>query len=284
MTKQFQKIALALLLLTAMLSSCVNLKHIADFSSSSLVSVKQFEEINYSFKQNCIENCQDKKINNLNLSSKDCDCSANEKADSVTLLIYNAVKGYLDGLNKLSNNELTKYKIDALNKVLAEGNFGSVKIEKTQVEAYSSISNTLLRAFTDEYRKHKLKDYLKAGNEPFKVLVQFLDFNLSANLMGKLNVQKQRKESNYFDLTKDTSLSSFEKRKVVEEYFQELGKIEAKQKQLITYSKSLKIIVEAHQKLVDNIDKMTKNEIKEQLTQYASSIQDIISEFNKLKK
>uniref|UniRef100_UPI0040475111 hypothetical protein n=1 Tax=Roseivirga sp. TaxID=1964215 RepID=UPI0040475111 len=218
MTKQFQKIGLALILLTVGLSSCVNLKHVNDFSSSSLKSIKKFEEINYTFKQNCLDNCQDKKINDLSLSTKDCDCKLNEKADSVTLLIYNSVQGYLDGLTNLSNNDLTSYKMDTLTKALTEGDFGSIKIEKEQVEAYSKISKILLKAFTDEYRKKKIKEYVKDANQPIKVLITFLDFNLSANLVGKLNVQKQRIERYYFDLTKDPTLSTIEKRKAVEEW------------------------------------------------------------------
>jgi hypothetical protein len=284
MTKQSKKFTLVLILLSLGLSSCVILKHVNDFSSSSLKSIKKFEEINYSFKQSCLDNCQDKKIKDLNLNANDCDCKLNEKADSVTLLIYNSVRGYFDGLTSLSNNDLTSYKMDALTKALTEGDFGSIKIEKEQVEAYSKISKILLKAFTDEYRKKKIKKYVKEANEPIKVLITFLDFNLSSNLVGKLNVQKKRIESYYFDLIKDSTLSTIEKRKVVEEYYAQLNKNEAKQKELVTYSKALKKIAEGHQKLVDNIEKISDDEIKELLTQYASDIQDIISEFNKLKK
>lgn len=284
MTKQFQKFGLALILLTVVLSSCVNLKHVNDFSSSSLKSVKKFEEINYSFKQNCLDNCQDKKINDLRLKAQDCDCKLNEKADSITLLIYNSVRGYLDGLTSLSDNDLTSYKMDALTKALTEGNFGSIKIEKEQVEAYSKISKILLKAFTDEYRKRKIKEYVTSANEPLKVLITFLDFNLSSNLIGNLKVQKKSVEDYSFELLKDSSLSTIEKRKVIEDYYRRINLIETKEKELLTYSKSLKKIIEGHQKLADNIESLSKDEIKEALTQYASDIQDIISEFNKLKK
>lgn len=284
MIKQFQKIGLALILLTVGLSSCVNLKHVNDFSSSSLKSIKKFEEINYSFKQNCLDNCQDKKIDDLSLSSIDCDCKLNEKADSVTLWIYNSVRGYFDGLTNLSDNDLTTYKMDALTKALTEGDFGSIKIEKEQVEAYSKISKILLKAFTDEYRKKKIKNYVKEANEPIKVLITFLDFNLSSNLVGNLKVQKKSIEEYSFELLKDSSLSIIEKRKVLEDYYNRINSIEAKEKELLTYSKSLKKIIEGHQKLTDNIEKLSQDEIKEALTQYSSDIQDIVSEFNKLKK
>jgi hypothetical protein len=284
MTKQFRKIGLALLLLTIGLDSCVNLNHVNDFSSSSSKSIKKFEDIDYSFKQNCLENCQDKKINELSLSLKDCDCKSNEKADSITLVICRSVKRYLDGLTNLSNNNLTNYKMDALTKALTKGDFGSIKLEKQHVDAYSSISKILLRAFTDKYRQHKIKDYIKSGNEPFIVLIGFLDFNLSENLAGKLNIQKQRIESYYFDLIKDSTLSTLEKRKVVEEYFLRIGKIETKQKELLTYSKTLKKISEGHVKLVENIDKLSNDAIKTEITGYATDIKNLISEYNELKK
>ena len=283
MVRLIQISRVAILLLTAGLSSCVNLKYINNFSSESLKSIQKFETISYSFKQCCLDNCINKKINNLNLDAEDCDCKLDEKADSVTLILYNAVKGYFDGLHNLSDNELTNYKMDGLTKALNEGNFGSIKIEKKQVDAYSNISKVLLRASTDEYRKHKIKGYVTEANEPVKVLIDCLDLNLSGNLAGKLNLQKQRIQSYCFDLTKDPSLSPFEKRLVVKDYYQQLAEIEARQNELRTYSKALKIIAEGHQKLAANIDKFSNAEIKGLLFQYACDIRDVVTEFEKIK-
>jgi hypothetical protein len=283
MTKQFKRIIPALILLIAGLSSCVNLKHVNNFASSSLVSVGKFEEINYSFTQNCLENCHHTKIAELDLNPNDCNCESNEKADSVTLLIYHSVRGYLHGLTSLSNNDLTSYQMDALTKALTESDLGSIKIESEQVEAYSEISQILLKSVTDGFRKKRIKEYVREANEPVKVLIGFLDFNLSSNLAGKLNVQKQRLESYYFDLSRDPDLSAFEKRKVVEEYYLKLNQIEARQDELVAYSKALRKIAEGHQKLVDNIDDLTNDEIKILLNQYSADIQGLISEFNKLK-
>ncbi len=263
---------------------CINLKYVNDFSSSSLKSLKKFEEIKYSFKQNCLDNCLDDKIKNLNLNTEDCHCAIDEKADSATLLIYSSLRGYIEGLSSLSNHGLTSYKTNALTNALTEGNFGSIAIQKEQVKAYANISEILLKAFSDQYRKRKIKEYVKDANESFNVLISFLEFNLSANLVGKLNVQKQRIKSYYYDLTKDPSLSKLEKIKAAEEYYYHLSKIEVKQNELITYSKVIKKIADGHQKLTENIEKLNKAAIKEMLTQYASDIEDIISVFNKIIK
>jgi len=136
MKTQFCKTGLVLILVTLGISSCVNLKHVNEFSVSSLTSLSKFEEIDYSFKQNCLENCLDKKIDSLVVKQISCNCASDEKADSVTMIIYQALKGYFDGLTHLSNNELTTYKMDALNSSLISG----AGLDKTQVEACSNIS------------------------------------------------------------------------------------------------------------------------------------------------
>jgi hypothetical protein len=285
MTKRSEKTGVGLILLIIIISGCVNLKYVNDFSTSSLKGLKQFEEIDYSFKQNCLDTCYDYNINNLNLTPKDCDCKLSEQADNVTLLIYHAALGYIDGLSSLSNKDLTSYKMDAMTKALTDGKYGSLTIDKKQADAYKSIADLLLKAFTDKYRNRKIKEYVKEANEPFKVLISSLDFNISENLSGVLNTYEAGIERNFFNWTKkDLTLSNFEKRKVAEEYYQQLDMIETRHKELLTYSKTLKKIAAGHQKLADNVDKLSKDEIKRQLFQYASDIKDIISEFNKIKK
>jgi hypothetical protein len=285
MTKQSEKTGLALILLIISLSGCVNLKHVNDFSASSQKGLKQFEEITYSFKQYCLDACYDYNINNLNLTPADCDCQLSEQADSVTLLIYHAALGYIDGLTSLSNKDLTSYKMDAMTKALTAGKFGTIAIDKKQADAYKSIADLLLKAFTDKYRNRKIKEYVKEANEPFKVLISSLDFNLSENLSGILNAYEEGIRNEFFTRTKkDSTLSNFEKRIITIEYYQKLENIETRHKEILTYSRTLKKIAAGHQKLADNVDKLSKDEIKGQLFQYASDIKDIISEFNKLKK
>ena len=125
---------------------------------------------------------------------------------------------------------------------------------------------------------------LKARNEPFQILIKFLDFNLSSNLAGKLEVQKQRIKPYYFDLTRDQTLSTFEKRKAVEEYYERYDKIESTEQELFTYSKALKKIADGHQQLADNADRLSKSDIRELLIQNAGDIQNLVAEFNKVKK
>ncbi|WP_405294538.1 hypothetical protein [Algibacter sp. Ld11] len=264
------------------ISSCVNLKHVNAYSSESLEGVQYFETLNYSFQQSCFDKCFEEKINNLEFLNQDCNCQQEKVADSITLKIYTSVFGYFDGLTNLSNNDLTSYKTDALSNALSEGDFGSITIKTEHVESYTTVSQLLIHAFTDSYRKKKIKTYVKAANTSVKTLISFLDFNISSNLNGKLEVKKNRLKADYFDLVKDTSLSSFEKRNAITEYYTNISVIEQQQAKFAAYSKTLAAISEGHQKLYDDIEHLSLKEIKQELFESASEIKSIISELKKI--
>src|ERR1035437_4495536 len=263
---------------------CMSYNTVNDFASTSLNSVKKYEEINYSFKKNCIDDCQNKKLIDLNISLADCDCMADARADSVTMIIYKAIRGYFEGLTNLSNDELTNYRLDSISKSVSGNDLDSMKFDQKETEAYSNISSILLKAFTDGYRISKIKAYIRQANESVKILTSYLSFNLSANLNGKIDIQIQKAEKTCFNLTKDKTLSTYEKRLSIKDYFIDIERMQKIKESINTFAKGLKKLAEGHQKLYDNLNTLNADEIKVQITQYGSEIKDIISEFNKLGK
>lgn len=279
---KLSKVTLAFFM-SLFLISCVSLKKVNDYSSNAAKSIKKFEELGYSFAKACNEKCQIEQLEKKQLFKTGCNCQLEDEADSVTLIIYNSIKGYFEGLTKLSNNELTNYKFDALTKSLKEGDFGDIKINKDHVDAYAKISKILTRSVTDGYRRKKLSTYIGEANDAIKVLLGALNFNLVSNLSKRLETKRQRLESYYFDLSNDANASAYEKKKIIEEYNLSLADIEVKKKQTVTFGKGIGTISKGHQELFDNRNKLNAKELKELLTQYASDIQDIVDEFNKLK-
>jgi hypothetical protein len=272
-------------LIIAGLSSCVSLQKVNDFSSTSSKGIKEFEEINYSFKQHCIYECQFDSIRKFVINRETgCHCDNFAKADNVTLLIYNAIKGYFDGLTNLSNKDLTNYNFDALKKSLTEGTFGNIKIDKNHVDAYSALSKILLKASTDIYRKKKLIEYIEDANAPIQILLSEFQFIIQNNLRGELDFKREKLYTYYKNMINNNTLTDYEKGMATTDYYQQLLEVTTKQNQIDAFAKSLKSMAEGHQKLYENRNKMQAKEVKELLTGYASDIQDIISEFNKLKK
>lgn len=214
--------------------SCVNLKHVGEFSETSIEGIEELEGISPSFSKICQQDCRQKNIRKLDIHNTDCDCAQDRKADSITRVIYDAARGYFYGLSDLSQNDLTHYKTDGLTQALATGDFGPVKLNEADVKAYSDISTLLLRAFTDGFRRKKIKEFVAQAHGPLLKLLHFLELNLAGNLNGKLEVQKSSLKNFYFDFTKDKQLSDYERTKFTEDYFLRISEIDAQQKELET--------------------------------------------------
>lgn len=281
--KQIKLLSIALLASFVFLNSCVSLKEVHEFSDSSLSGVKNYENLTLDFETVCSEHCRIDKLQELDLDFEDCDCSESSDADSVTLILYNTVKNYFDGLSKLSDNELTSYKTDELTTALTENDFGDIKIDKSQVESYSKISKILLKAFTDEYRKKKIAIYVQDAQDPLMILLDALNTNLSKNLVGKVKTFKGKLKSYYFDIKNDNSISDIDKRNSLKEYSQQLQTIELWEKEIKSYSKAINKIKEGHTDLAKNIKNIKEDEVRALLSQYATDIESIKSEINKLK-
>jgi hypothetical protein len=270
-------------LLWLLIASCVNLKKVNDYASTSSKNIKKFEELEYSFVKACNDKCVIEQLDKKQFMKNNCDCKVSSEADSVTLVLYNAIKDYFGGLVKLSGNDVTSYKFDAVTKALKEGNFGDVKINKDHVDAYTKISSILTRAITDGYRKRKLSQYIGEANDAIKVLLNALEFNLVSNLSKTLETKRDRYKDYYFDLFSDTTTSAYEKVKIIQDFNYANSGIDNKKKGIIAFGKGLNTIAQGHQKLFENRNKLNAKELKETLSQYASDIQDIVDEINKLK-
>ncbi|WP_149275167.1 hypothetical protein [Pareuzebyella sediminis] len=246
-------------------SSCVNLKHIAEFSETSLEGIGQYEQLASSFHQRCEADCEQQSIRNLTIHDVTCNCTPDKKADSITTIIYKSISGYLFGLKTISASKLTRYQTQDLTDALTTGDFGPIKLNTDDVKAYSNISTVILRAFTDGYRRSKIKKYVSEAHEPLTQLVHFLRLNLAGNLNGKLEVQKSLLKNFYFDLVADEKLSVYERTKFAEDYFNSLKDIETKQEELKNFSKALESISEGHQVLYTHINNLTDDEVKTKL-------------------
>jgi hypothetical protein len=284
MKKHWSVSVLALIFLLFVLAGCATLKPVNDFSSASLNGIKKFEEINYSFQQHCMERCWLEAARNFDIRrDTECDCGSYKKADNITQQIYSSLKNYFSGLANLSDNRLTDYNFKALENSLTKGDFGDISIEDEHVKAYSNLSGILLKATTDLYMSNKITKYIGEANEPVQVLLRKFQFIIQQNLEGELNFKKEKLLDYYMGMKMGNTLSDYEKGKAANDYYQQISGILAQQKQMDAFARGLNSISEGHQELYNNRNKITVRELAVRLAGYACDIQDIISEFNKLK-
>jgi len=285
MEKYFiRKPSLIFLALLFFFVGCVNLKTVSEFAGASTVSIKNFEQIEYSFYQHCLDRCRDEAIRKYDIKrAEECACTLYQEADSVTHVIYYSIEGYFEGLGNLSQNELTDYSSDAIMSALSSKELGPVRIEEQTVAAFSSLSNTLLRATTDFYRRKKLAAYIEEANEPLQALLAKFKLIVETNLKGELRFKKERLYAYYMDMKMNNTLQSdYEKGKATSDYYQTLNKIQRKEMVLEVFAKSLDELAEGHQILFDNRNKLSEKTLKGILQGYSSNVKDLISELNKL--
>jgi len=263
---------------------CINLKTVGEFAGTSTLGIKNFEQIEYSFYQHCLDRCRDEAIRKYEIKrGEECTCTLYQEADSVTQVIYNSMEGYFEGLGKLSQNELTDYSSDALVSALSAKELGPVRIEEQTAAAFSSLSSTLLRATTDFYRRKKLASYIEDANEPMQVLLAKFRLIIGTNLKGELRFKKERMYTYYMDMKmNNTLLSDYEKGKATSDYYNILDEIQRKELVLEVFAKSLDEIAGGHQMLYDNRNNLSVKTLKGILQGYSSNVKDLISEFNKL--
>lgn len=282
MSSSLTKKILLLPCIAILLGSCINLKHVGKYSETAIEGIERYPSISATFTKVCLQDCQQKHIGNLEIHNTDCNCAQDQKADSITQVIYNVSKDYFYGLSNLSKNELTNYKTDDFNKAIATGDFGTIKLNETDIMAYSEVSTLLLRAFTDGFRRKKIKEYVAQAQGPLLKLLHFLELNLTGNLRGKLEVQKSSLKNFYFDFLRDKKLSDYERIKFAADYFQRITEIDAQQNELETYTQILREIADGHTLLYNNVSKMGDEEVRKELARYVRQMKNTTSSLRQL--
>lgn len=268
-----------------LLPSCVNLRAVSEYATSSVAGITQFEQVQYSYEQTCVNACADKNVTQYIITDKDtdCDCKLYLQADSVTFILYSGVEKYFETLARLSDSRLTTYDFSKLTKTLTEGDYGKIKINANDVESYSKIASIVSRIITDSYRKNKLSKAIDDANQPIQSLIKKLNFSLE-NLYQGLLIEKEALSFRYKRLPMLGTTSQYDKQVAAESYYERLSSLSAKQAKLKALEKNLARIALAHNELFTNKDKLNEKDVREALFQYAGDIASIATEFRKLTK
>jgi hypothetical protein len=280
MVQKFQGKLLLVILVSFLLIGCVSFRNVNRYANASLIGLQKFDVLGTSFKQCCIENCLSDAIQTFDLENNICPCSSSEKADQAMGLTYHALKNYLTGLAKLSANSLKNIDLIPFSNSINDSML--ISLSSDQMTAYGAITQTFSNAITQKYRKQKLRVYLQNGHEPFTQLVGFLDFSLSQNLRGTLEVEKLARKVDAFNLLKDSTLSNWDRREVGSDYYAKVRDLESSEKLILAYSKILNHLVTGHKQLVESFRSTDLNRLKEILPDQMRTLKDLIVQFTKL--
>lgn len=270
--------------LIILVSSCINLKPVNDFSSTSIKSLEKYKDLEITHKFSCEKLYYYRNLSQFNLKITEPNCDFQKKADEANLILYNSVLNYFSGLEKITDDEIVSHNLEKLVETISGENLQDfVNLDDKQKTAFSKLGTLLFRAFTDGYRKEKVKEFVKDADPHIEIIIDALSDNVSKLKLSPLKTIKDSYEQLYSDLTKDSLGSKYDKINAYKEYLDQLRKIRVIEKKVDTYIKSLAKIKEGHKKLASNIDQLKKDQVKNQLIEFTTIIKTITTEINNLK-
>jgi hypothetical protein len=276
-------------------TSCVNLQHVNRFATSSVDVLSHEDDIGYSFTQHCLDfKC--KEIYHIPTNfSKDfgeepmrCDCDTFKMADKTLVLFNNVLTAYLTGLANLSDNQAVNYNFDNLIKAVDVDQIkDKLQITKSDISSLGKLATIISNDLMDLYRKRKLKDIIKKSNSAFDTVISayrkcmnnyYKNIVLEGDYRNLSNLYTQYFKNN------ETLLSPIEKARIYEEYLTRRETFARYKGLSERFISALDEIKDGHNKLNEEADHLTRKDLKELVSKYATDIDSFMSEFNKLKK
>ena len=258
---------------------CSSLSPFRVYTSSSGRGMDAIEKIDYRFVQQCEANCRDRDLAANSINRLACNCEDSKRADSVNMLMYEAVYQYISSLGKLAEPKLTNYPIKQLGSSVS--NTKIIRVSEQEIDAFNTLSDLISQAITHNYRQDKLKAYIISARVPFNTLVSALQLNFEKNLKGAIEVRKQRIRSDYYELLSHKQNTAYEKRKITEDYYQITEHLDQHIKSLGYFSAILEEIKVGHQQIYQNLDRLSSTELQNALVTQASKIDGLIELIDK---
>lgn len=273
-----------LLLQTAMLlllTSCLNLQIVHQFSEEALESTAEFEQIELTFQQLCEKKMMMEAIRAGAIKRNYRQgCQLQILADSAALKMQHAIVDYLKGLYLLTSNRRISYSLDPVAQVLQEN--ALVNLEEEELGAYQKMIELIFQASTEAYRKRKTSDYVAQAQEPLGIIIDKIVFVMNESLR---EAAEQQREMLYFQTRElaDSAHSFLEKRNLILAYASELAYYDQQFQLLDAYITILRTVKEGHQQLYEKRDQLDKDDALEILIHYTGEIRQLHSNFEKIK-
>lgn len=262
-----------------LLSSCAGFEGVNSFAISSEKSINNYKSIAYTFFGNCNYKCTQRSLESpvFQTAKKNCSCEEAILADKNVNRLLSVLKIYFKGMANLSDNKLTVYSFNAIEKPLIEGKY----IKKADIKPYTNIAGLVTMILTDNYRAKNLKRVIETANSDIILLLEKTAEIIENNLVPTLSSRQSDIQQIYHDLYVAPGTSAYEKFNIQKNYFSELTSIAAKKEVLKKYCSALTKISKGHQSLYDNKDKLKEKGIKKMIAAYADDLNDIVEQFKK---
>jgi hypothetical protein len=269
------------LLLIMVLAGCANLKEVKDYAGES-AKLSAYTELTTRFRDT-YEREQPYLFGEADQQAQDND-KRRKAAYEDLLKIHQRVSLYMQTLAVLAGEnafDLSK-QIDSLSGgIKAYPDFG---INDKHVDAFSNISKVIVKWITSSYQEHAVRDMIKEGDAHLQTTLQGME--ALVRCYKKTNENERKTVLGFFDVEipfadspKDRLLTVLA-RAHVQSRTLEYKNIELKYNEA---EKGIKSIADGHRKLLENIDKLSNEEVKTMINNFAKDIKTIRENLQKIR-
>ncbi len=259
--------------LTLLLLGCTNLKEVQGFAGQS-AALSGYTELTTRFRDTYYREQPYVSGEAAQLAQQN---DARRKAAYEDLLkIHQTAALYMQTLAKLAGDKSfdVSPNIDSLSSGIKS--YPELGIDKTQADAVSGLAKILAKWVTSSYQQYAVRDFIKEGNEPLQTTLdgmkKLVDYYQKTNenewktINGLLEV-----ELSFVDESDPKLLATLARAHQQTKAFE----YELADKKYLEAKKGIQTIAKGHQLLFDNLDKLSKQEIKDSLKQFSRDIKDI---------
>ncbi|ARU26075.1 hypothetical protein [Cellvibrio sp. PSBB006] len=261
------------LALTMGLFGCTNLKEVQDFAGQS-AKLSGYTELTTRFRDTYYReqpylSCEADRIAQEN--------DARRKAAYKDLLtVHQSVTVYMQTLATLAGDDSFDLSpgIDSLSSGIKT--HPDLGIDKAQVDAISGLAKVISKWATSSYQQRAVRNFIQEGNEPLQTTLagmeRLIDYYQKTNdnewktIKGLLEV-----ELLFTDQPESKLLATLARAHTQDK----AAEYQLASKKYTEAKKGVQTIAKGHQLLVDNLDKLSKQEIKDSLRQFSKDVRAI---------
>ncbi|MBG6233897.1 hypothetical protein IWX76_000452 [Pedobacter sp. CAN_A7] len=275
--------SIILFFLCVLICGCSGLTPIRTYTAASTKGIEALGSITYNFEQHCLASCRDHDLEAFRLTSVDCNCEDSKHADSLNLLMQQAVRAYVLALGQLSGKEVTTLPITALSASIQASPAANLKISQKEIDSYTTIGDLLSNVLSGQYRKNKLKSFVSKGQKPLTILIDYLQLNRSKNLNGLIEVRIQRNKLAFYEYIQDKRYTPYQKREITATYYKIFDQLEEQKLASLYFVQVLEEIKKGHKDLYNNLEAWNNDQLINMMASNAAKIESILRKMENLK-
>jgi hypothetical protein len=261
------------LLLTLALVGCVNLKEVREYAGES-AKLSAYTELTTRFRDTYYRE-QPYLSGEADRLAQDND-KRRKAAYEDLLKIHQRVSLYMQTLAKLAGEDT--FDLSSEVDSLASGikSYPYLGIEEKNVDAMSNIAKVIIKWMTSSYQERAVRNMIKEGDAPLQTTLEGMI--TLVRVYRKTNENEKKTVLGFFeteiplaDAPKDKLLVTLAR---AHEQSKSAEYMNAQQK-YDDAEKGIKSIAEGHKRLLENIDKLSSDEVKAMISKFAKDIKTI---------